>query len=250
MGAGKQAWGWYPTGKIWVPMQVAATGKLVIDPTAIFEEPPTNGEMEKAATSNWSFDHDADPDAHHARLHTMTDVLDHSGRIALSQMTLGGAGLVLTGQGAGDPVYAAVAGATKQFFVHCFTGAGGALTGSLGYAAYQLNSNGDYAVMSFRLPNDFTSLTSVKVIMIPNTTGTFDWSVATKFGANGEAYDANTDSANANGQVATHYQLLELDISAAFTAVAANDIVGVKLLLVALHTTLALDIIGLDVKYA
>jgi hypothetical protein len=109
MGAGKQAWGWYPTGKIWVPMQVAATGKLVIDPTAIFEEPPTNGEMEKAATSNWSFDHDADPDAHHARLHTMTDALDHTGRIALSQMTPGGLGLVLTGQGAGDPVYAAVA---------------------------------------------------------------------------------------------------------------------------------------------
>jgi len=110
MGAGKQAWGWYPAGKIWVPMQVAVDGSLVIDPTALFEEPPTNGEMEKAATSNWSFDHDADPDAHHARLHTMTDALDHTGRIALTQMTDGAAGLVLTGQGAGsDPVYAAPA---------------------------------------------------------------------------------------------------------------------------------------------
>jgi hypothetical protein len=77
----KALWGWYPAGNVWVKLQVAATGKLVIDPTAIFEEPPTNGEMEKAATSNWSFDHDADPDAHHARLHTMTDALDHAGSI-------------------------------------------------------------------------------------------------------------------------------------------------------------------------
>ena len=71
MGAGKEAWGWYPTGKVWVPLQVAINGKLVIDPTAIFEEPPTNGEMEKGATSNWCFDHNADPDRHHDEAHTL-----------------------------------------------------------------------------------------------------------------------------------------------------------------------------------
>lgn len=106
----KGLWGWFPAGNVWVKMQVAATGKLVIDPTAIFEEPPTNGEMGKAATSNWSFDHNADPNAHHARQHAIDAAADHTGRIALTQMTLGGAGLVLTGQGAGDPIYAAAAG--------------------------------------------------------------------------------------------------------------------------------------------
>ena len=250
MGAGVQLWGWDNTNKVWVKVLVNAAGKLIIDPTEIFEEPPTNGEMGKAATSNWSFDHDADPDAHHARLHTMTDVLDHSGRIALSQMTLGGAGLVLTGQGAGDPVYAAVAGATKQFFVPVFNGVGGLWAAGSCYSAYQLDSNGDYALMSFRLPADFTSLTSVKVITIPYTTGSFDWTADTQFGANGEAYNANTDSATADNQPATSLQLLELDISAAFTAVAANDIVGLRFTLDVLHTTTNLSIIGLDVKYA
>ena len=81
MGEGKQAWGWYPAGNIWVPLQVAATGKLVIDPTAVFEEPPTLGELEKGATSNWCNLHAADADAHHdaftpadhqADPHTMT----------------------------------------------------------------------------------------------------------------------------------------------------------------------------------
>jgi len=60
-------WGWYPAGKVWVKIQVDANGKLVIDPTALFEEPPTDGEMGKAATSNWSHDHAADPSAHHVR---------------------------------------------------------------------------------------------------------------------------------------------------------------------------------------
>jgi len=85
MGTGKQAWGWYPAGKIWVPIQVAATGKLVIDPTAIFEEPPTNGEMEKGATSNWCFDHENDPDAHHDRQHALSSALDHTGGITDAQ---------------------------------------------------------------------------------------------------------------------------------------------------------------------
>jgi hypothetical protein len=60
----KALWGWYPAGNAWVKLQVDAAGRLVIDPTAIFEEPPTNGEMGKAATSNWSYDHWKDPYAH------------------------------------------------------------------------------------------------------------------------------------------------------------------------------------------
>lgn len=54
--------------------------------------------------------HAALPDVHHARQHAINAAADHTGRIALTQMTLGGAGLVLTGQGAGDPIYAAAGG--------------------------------------------------------------------------------------------------------------------------------------------
>ena len=59
--------GWDSVGEVYVPILVNADGKPIIDPTAIFEDPPTNGETTKAPNSNWAFDHDADPAAHHAK---------------------------------------------------------------------------------------------------------------------------------------------------------------------------------------
>lgn len=61
-----ELWGWDSVGGAWVKLLCNAAGKLIIDPSEILEEPPTDGEVGKAATSNWSHDHDADPDAHHA----------------------------------------------------------------------------------------------------------------------------------------------------------------------------------------
>ena len=36
MGAGKKLWGWYPTTKVWVPLQVDVNGKVVVDASAIY----------------------------------------------------------------------------------------------------------------------------------------------------------------------------------------------------------------------
>ncbi len=125
-------WAWDDTNKVARKVVCNAAGKLIIDPTEILEDTPTDGETAKAPTSNWAHDegvtraaddasevtarnaaiatHTALPDAHHARLHTMSAALDHTGRAALSQMPDGAANLVLTGQGAGvDPAYAALA---------------------------------------------------------------------------------------------------------------------------------------------
>jgi len=148
--------------------------------------------------------------------------------------------------GATDVEWAAT-DATKQFHVPCFTGNGGAL--SAGYGAYYLNSAVDYASMTFRIPNDFVSLTTIKIIIMPITTGTFDWTASTTFGANGEAYNVHTDSATADGQVSTDYQFLELDISAAFTGITANDIINLIFTCDVLTTTTYLYVMGLDVKY-
>jgi len=104
--------------------------------------------------------------------------------------------------------------------------------------------------MHFRLPNDFTALTSVKVILFPITTGSFDWTANTVFAANGETWQLNSGSATADNQAGTHITYLELDISAAFAGVAANDIVHVVFTLDALHTTTEVEVVGLDVKYA
>lgn len=79
--AQRALWGWYPAGNIWVKMQVDINGRLVLDPALLFEEPPVNGELERGATSNWCFDHDADPDAHHNRQHALNSAADHTGTI-------------------------------------------------------------------------------------------------------------------------------------------------------------------------
>lgn len=49
-------WGWDETNKTWVKVLVNAAGKLIIDPSEIFEDTPTDGEMGKAPTSNWAHD--------------------------------------------------------------------------------------------------------------------------------------------------------------------------------------------------
>ncbi len=55
-------------------------GKLIIDPTGIFENPPTEDLAIKAASSEWSFDHAANVAAHHAKY---TDV---NSRAAISDI--------------------------------------------------------------------------------------------------------------------------------------------------------------------
>jgi len=60
-------WGWDATNEVWVKCVVNADGKLIINPTGFLENPPTEDEDTKAPTSEWAFDHDADPDAHHAK---------------------------------------------------------------------------------------------------------------------------------------------------------------------------------------
>jgi len=45
-------------------MLVNAAGKLIIDPSEILENTPTDGEVAKAPTSNWAYDHNADLGAH------------------------------------------------------------------------------------------------------------------------------------------------------------------------------------------
>lgn len=59
--------GWDADAKTWRKVLVNAAGKLIIDPSEIFEDPPTDGEAGKSATSNWSHDHAADASAHHAK---------------------------------------------------------------------------------------------------------------------------------------------------------------------------------------
>lgn len=84
---GAYLWGWDDTNSVWVKCVVNADGKLIINPAGFLENPPTEDEAKKAATSEWSFDHDADPAAHHAKYTNaesraaIADIFDSAGDI-------------------------------------------------------------------------------------------------------------------------------------------------------------------------
>jgi len=67
MAQGVYLYGWDAENENWVKILVTDEGKLIIDPSEIFEDPPTEDEHGKAPASSWAFDHQADPDAHHAK---------------------------------------------------------------------------------------------------------------------------------------------------------------------------------------
>lgn len=60
-------WGWDATNEVWRKVVVNADGKLIIDPSEIFENPPTEDESAKAPTSEWAYDHKENASAHHAK---------------------------------------------------------------------------------------------------------------------------------------------------------------------------------------
>jgi len=60
-------YGWDAVNECWRKVLVNDEGKLIIDPSEIFENDPTDDEHGKAPDSDWAFDHEADAAAHHAK---------------------------------------------------------------------------------------------------------------------------------------------------------------------------------------
>jgi hypothetical protein len=79
--------GWDNDAGVWRKILVNSEGKLIIDPSEIFEDPPTEDEMGKAPASKWAYDHAADAAAHHAKYTdaearaAINNILDSTGRL-------------------------------------------------------------------------------------------------------------------------------------------------------------------------
>lgn len=48
-----------------IPVKCDSQGRLIVDPSLLFENPPTEDETKKAPTSEWAYDHAANANAHH-----------------------------------------------------------------------------------------------------------------------------------------------------------------------------------------
>ena len=187
--------------------------------------------------------HKADASAHHAKTTSFADITDRAGASKLNwtlDKLLKGAGV-----GANPTEVALPSGATKEFIV------------PLGYSSPAISTEGDfqrvnmatgsYVHFNFMVPADFSTLTPVKVVGIASAAGNMDWTVTTDFGAEGEVFTTNSDTDTANGVGQTANQILLVDISAAFTGLAAGDVVGVKF---ATDNDCFYQPVGLVVKYS
>ncbi|KKM83913.1 hypothetical protein LCGC14_1304460 [marine sediment metagenome] len=78
MGSG-HLFGWESVGEDWVKVLANPSGELLIDASLILEDVPTDGELEKAPTSNWAYDH-----ANETDVHPTLDDLNITGNLGLN----------------------------------------------------------------------------------------------------------------------------------------------------------------------
>lgn len=84
--------------------------------------------------------------------------------------------------------------------------------------------------IAFRVPYDFTSITSAEAIIIPDqTNATTNIDINSDYGAIGEAYNNHSESDTASTYNLTQNQIYALDVSGILTGIAAGDYVGIRI---------------------
>jgi hypothetical protein len=106
-------------------------------------------------------------------------------------------------------------------------------------------TNGKDGHFILRVPHDYTTLTSLVVVIIPDTTETVQFDADLAAAALGEDFETVTNSIVDATRAVTLRQMDELDLSSLFTGVAALDYAGIKFV----SNTSNLEVIGLRLRY-
>lgn len=117
---------------------------------------------------------------------------------------------------------------------------------ALGNFPVNTADNAENVWFVFRVPDNFTSFSSAKIVMIPDTTETIQWDVDVNYGGVGELYTANSATVSNSTLAVTINVLTEANIASAFTALQSGDYVGVKFN----SNISSLRILGLYITYA
>ena len=152
-------------------------------------------------------------------------------------ITTSASGSTVTVDGSG------IGGATKEIFILTPSGAYGTVVGNWGTRELGSTSTTQFV---FFVPNDFTSLTSATISMIPDTTETIQWDIFASVAAVGELQNADTRSATDQTQSVTINLITEIDISGVLTGLAAGDYVGIDFQ----SDTSVVRLLGLRFRYA
>jgi len=136
---------------------------------------------------------------------------------------------------------------TKTLFVPVTAGntLSSAYDTAVGNFATNTPDNGENAFFNFRVPNNFSSLVSANVVMIPDTTETIQWDLAINYGVVGQAYTSHSATATDSTKSVTQNILTEADIASSLSGIQAGSYVGIKFT----SNTTTIRIIGLYINY-
>ena len=152
--------------------------------------------------------------------------------------------------GANDPNWIAGGSfvATREVFVPV-TFTSGAMGAIGGFPVANLITGGQYAVMAFKVPWDYSAITNAEVITIPKVTdGAANWDLDSDYGEEGELYNAQSENENANTYNVTLNTIFAVNIVPVLSAIVPGDYVGIKLTLA--DTADDLYVVGVRFRYS
>ena len=183
-----------------------------------------------------------------ALLTTRGDILFRGASVA-ERLAKGTAGQLLK-QGANDPEWATVGAPTKEIFIPIFYGSPAITTkGAL------VDAEGESAKVALLVPQDFTTIIALEVILIPQETGaSMHFDIVTLYGAynGGEAYNAHSETATARdiGATVTDQYFAEDISDLVDTApLAAGDLLMVEVAFNATVVDSFAYVVGLRLRY-
>ncbi|GAI17018.1 unnamed protein product, partial [marine sediment metagenome] len=115
--------------------------------------------------------------------------------------------------------------ATKEFFVPFTFGSDHS---KYSYQpAYVIDTSAKYANTEFYVPHDFSTIVEAVVVYIPHPSGTHRLNYYSEYCASGEAHNTHAENLLDQDNIDTQAVLFEWDISALFSALAADDYVAI-----------------------
>ena len=111
-----------------------------------------------------------------------------------------------------------------------------------------LDAINDYALISFRCPNDFTTLVEAKIVVgVVATQAAANWDISSRYSGVGESLWAHSGSDTTTTYNVTANKIFAVNAAGLLASLAAGDYVGLKLLLgTAAHT---LVVIGAFIRW-
>lgn len=183
-------------------------------------------------------------------LRTHGDIL-FRGSGGLTRLPPGTSGDYLETRGEGaDPRWSSVAAgaATREFFYP--VNSRSTVVGIGWHSAVLVNGPSEYGYIECYIPHDFSSLTDIVLVHVPQTDlSPMNCEGYSDYAAVGEAYNTHTLASQALSQNTTANDITELDISSLVTALAAGDYLGVIVGQAALGDNMNSYILGVRLRY-